>query len=224
MSHGQTSSFFFSFPLFKMKNWQLPSLIRMQIKLGQHQGSSTASLNGKVGSQNSSVYINQNHFWLVMSMPCNWLRYCFFPCLCLLHLRTGVMKHHVHKHVLIYKVILPATSVAKDWLHQHQILFTSHFKQTKQKKPPPPQNPDETYLLLRTCLMWWKTLITSRILLGLSSILEARFIQAMAKTCKTTPMDFIHTALPAPFPTQSRMCANIMLRCYGEDADSAALW
>ena len=206
-----------------MKNWQLPSLIRMQIKPGQHWGSSTASLNGEVESQNnSSIYINQNHFWLIMSTPCSWLRYCFFPRLCLLHLRTGVIKHHGHKHELIYKVILPATSVAKDW-QCISTRFSSPVTSSRPNKTTTTQNPDETYLLLRTCLMWWKTLITSRILLGLSSILEARFIQAMAKTCKTTPMDFIHAALPVPFPTQSRMCANIMLRCYGEDVDSAAV-
>lgn len=37
-----------------------------------------------------------------------------------------------------------------------------------------------TYFLARNCLKWWKTLMTSRIRRGASSILDARLMQAMA--------------------------------------------
>lgn len=38
----------------------------------------------------------------------------------------------------------------------------------------------DTYFFPLSCLRWWKTLITSLIRRGASSILEARFIHAMA--------------------------------------------
>ena len=106
-------------------------------------------------------------------------------------------------------------------IHQHQCFLHHQWLQASQPKGKRlKQNRNtmiecrRTYLLLRTCLMWWKTLMTSRILLGHSSILEARFIQAMAKTCKTTPMTFIHTVLLLLLlPTAARKCAHIMPRC-----------
>lgn len=39
------------------------------------------------------------------------------------------------------------------------------------------------YFLPLICLRWWKTLMTSRIRRGASSILEAKLIQAMATIC-----------------------------------------
>lgn len=38
----------------------------------------------------------------------------------------------------------------------------------------------DAYFLPLICLRWWKTLMTSRIRRGASSILEAKLIQAMA--------------------------------------------
>lgn len=57
------------------------------------------------------------------------------------------------------------------------------FKLMSNKWCPILQKLISTHLLLRTCLIWWNTLITSRTLRGLSSILEARLTQAIARTC-----------------------------------------
>lgn len=41
-----------------------------------------------------------------------------------------------------------------------------------------------TYFLPLICRRWWKTLMTSRIRRGASSILEAKLIHAMATICE----------------------------------------
>ena len=65
----------------------------------------------------------------------------------------------------------------------------------------------QTYFLFLTCLIWWQTLITSRMRRGASSILEAKLTQAIATTCRSSKRE---TVTDADKCSAEQPCKSIM--------------